>query len=95
MIPLLIILSVGLSALLLRTRIIPDGSRLLEDLFPLWKIEQDCIIAKNGDITVAYQLTLPEIFSLSNDEYNALHLIFPLLSRKRSSITPIAKSCWT
>lgn len=76
MILLFIILSVGLAALLLRTKTVPDGSRLLEDLFPLWKIEQDCIIAKNGDITVAYQLTLPEIFSLSNDEYNALHLIW-------------------
>ncbi len=31
------------------------------------------LLSKIGDITVAYTITLPEIFSLSNAEYEALH----------------------
>lgn len=45
----------------------------MKDLFPIMDIEHDCIVSKQGDITVAYQIELPEIFSLSNNEYEALH----------------------
>jgi conjugation system TraG family ATPase len=46
----------------------------LEEVFPIWGIEHDCIISKNGDMTVGYEITLPEIFTLSNQEYESLHL---------------------
>jgi len=45
----------------------------LEDLLPIMGVEQDCILSKKGDITVAYRVELPEIFTLSNDEYEAFH----------------------
>ena len=45
----------------------------LEDVFPVWKIEQDCILDKQGSITLAYELTLPEIFTLSSADYEAMH----------------------
>lgn len=47
--------------------------RFLETHFPILSIEQDCILSKMGDITVAYQLSLPEIFTLSNQNYEAYH----------------------
>lgn len=47
--------------------------RLLEKHFPIMSVEQDCILSKMGDITVAYQATLPEIFTLSNRDYEAFH----------------------
>lgn len=47
--------------------------RFLETHFPILSIEQDCILSKMGDITVAYQLHLPEIFTLSNQNYEAYH----------------------
>ncbi|OOG76478.1 TraG family conjugative transposon ATPase [Algoriphagus sp. A40] len=47
--------------------------RLLEKHFPILSIEQDCILSKMGDITVAYQLSLPEIFTLSDRDYEAFH----------------------
>jgi len=40
--------------------------RPLETHFPILSIEQDCILSKQGDITVAYQADLPEIFTLSD-----------------------------
>lgn len=45
----------------------------LEDIYPIMDIEHDCILSKQGDITVAYKVTLPEIFTLSDEEYEALH----------------------
>ena len=47
--------------------------RLLEKHFPILSIEQDCILSKMGDITVTYQATLPEIFTLSDRDYEAFH----------------------
>ena len=42
-------------------------------VFPVYKVEYDCIISKHGDVTLAYELKLPEIFTLSDQEYEALH----------------------
>lgn len=47
--------------------------RRFEDVFPILDIEHDCILSKSGDITVAYEVYLPEIFTRSNDEYEVLH----------------------
>src|SRR5690349_7581289 len=45
----------------------------LEKMFPVYKVENDCILSKSGDITVAYEAVLPEIFTLSDQEYEAFH----------------------
>lgn len=47
----------------------------LEQLFPIYKVEHDCILSKQGDATIAYQVTLPEIFTLSDQEYEAFHQV--------------------
>jgi conjugation system TraG family ATPase len=47
--------------------------RKFEDVFPILDIEHDCILSKSGDITVAFEVFLPEIFTRSNDEYEVLH----------------------
>ena len=36
-------------------------------------IEHDCILSKQGDITIAYKCMLPEIFTLSDQEYEGFH----------------------
>lgn len=46
-----------------------------EKVFPIYKVEQDCILSKQGDVTLAYEVTLPEIFTLSDQEYEAFHQI--------------------
>lgn len=43
------------------------------NLLPVYKVENDCIISMQGDITVGFKLSLPEIFSLSSAEYEAYH----------------------
>lgn len=47
----------------------------LDQILPLYKVEQDCIISKQGDVTLAYEVTLPEMFTLSNQEYEAFHQV--------------------
>ena len=45
----------------------------LESKFPLLAVEDGCIISKDADITVAYRVELPELFTLTRAEYEAMH----------------------
>ncbi|MEO6963808.1 MAG: DUF3875 domain-containing protein, partial [Puia sp.] len=47
--------------------------RNLNEILPLLGVEQDCILSKQGDVTIGFAVTLPEIFSLSNEEYENFH----------------------
>lgn len=47
--------------------------KVLNDILPLMGIEHDCILSKQGDITIAFKATLPEIFTLSGEQYEAFH----------------------
>ncbi|QQL49968.1 TraG family conjugative transposon ATPase [Mucilaginibacter ginkgonis] len=44
-----------------------------EQIFPIYKVEHDCMVSVQGDISVAYKLDLPEIFTLSDAEYETYH----------------------
>ena len=43
-----------------------------EHYFPLLAVEHDCILSKNAEVTVAYRVVLPELFTLSAAEYEAV-----------------------
>lgn len=45
----------------------------LEDILPILGVEHDCILSKQGDITLVFKVELPEIFTLSDQEYEAFH----------------------
>jgi conjugation system TraG family ATPase len=45
----------------------------LESKFPLLTVEHDCIVSKDADITVAFRVELPELFSVTSSEYEAIH----------------------
>lgn len=45
----------------------------IESKFPLLAVEHDCIISKDADITVAFKVELPELFTVTNAEYEAIH----------------------
>jgi len=47
----------------------------LESKFPLLSVEQGCIISKDADITIAFLVSLPELFSLTSEEYEAIHSV--------------------
>ena len=42
-------------------------------VLPVYKIEHNCILSRKGDLTVGFKVALPEIFSLSDREYEAYH----------------------
>ncbi|MBB2145770.1 TraG family conjugative transposon ATPase [Pedobacter sp. LMG 31464] len=43
------------------------------DLLPIYKIEHKCILSRQGDITVGFKVALPEIFTLSDRDYESYH----------------------
>ena len=45
----------------------------IDDLLPLLGIEHNCILSKQGDITIGYTVELPELFTLSDKDYEAFH----------------------
>jgi conjugation system TraG family ATPase len=47
--------------------------RDLKDILPILGVEHDSILSKQGDVTIGFDVTLPEIFTLSNEEYESFH----------------------
>ncbi|MFM9910310.1 MAG: TraG family conjugative transposon ATPase [Chitinophagaceae bacterium] len=45
----------------------------LFDILPVYGVEHDAILSKMGDVTVAFKVELPELFTMSNDDYEAFH----------------------
>ena len=47
--------------------------KMIDDILPIMAVEHDCILSKQGDVTVVFKAELPEIFTLSDQEYEAFH----------------------
>lgn len=45
----------------------------LNEILPVYSIENNAILSKMGDVTVCFEVQLPELFTMSNDEYEAFH----------------------
>lgn len=45
----------------------------MDAILPIMDVQHDCILSKQGDITVVFQVELPELFTLSDQEYEAFH----------------------
>ena len=45
----------------------------LESKFPLLAVENGCIISKDADITAAFEVELPELYTVTGAEYEAIH----------------------
>ncbi len=45
----------------------------LENRFPLLAVEEGCILSKDADITVAFRVELPELYTVTSAEYAAIH----------------------
>ena len=41
----------------------------LERKFPLLAVEHGCIVSKDADLTVAFEVTLPEVYTVAAGEY--------------------------
>jgi conjugation system TraG family ATPase len=45
----------------------------LADILPIYGVENDAILSKAGDTTIVFKVELPELFTMSNDEYESFH----------------------
>ena len=45
----------------------------LESKFPLLAVEDGCILSKDADVTIAFRVELPELFTVTGAEYEAIH----------------------
>jgi conjugation system TraG family ATPase len=63
-------------------------------IFPVYKVEQDCIISKRGEVTIAFDAEFPEIFTLSNIEYESFHHVLVKAIKVLPSNTILHKQDW-
>ena len=66
----------------------------LENHLPVLAVENDCIVSKNADITVAYRVELPELYTLLAKEYEAIHLIWCKAIRVLPDYCIVHKQDW-
>lgn len=45
----------------------------IDDVCPIYKIENGVLISKNGDLTVGYEIYLPELWTLGDSDYEKMH----------------------
>lgn len=65
-----------------------------EKVFPIYKVEGDCILSKQGDVTLVFKTHLPEIFTLSDQEYEAFHQVLIKAIKVLPNQTVFHKQDW-
>ena len=66
----------------------------IESKFPLLSVEHDCIISKDADITIAYRVDLPELFTVTNTEYETIHSAWTKAIKVLPDYSIIHKQDW-
>ena len=66
----------------------------VERFFPILKIENDALISKNGDATYAFSLEMPELFTLTAEEYGAIHSLWCKAVKVLPAYSIVHKQDW-
>ena len=66
----------------------------LESKFPLLSVEQGCILSKDADITIAFQVSLPELFTVTSEEYEAIHSVWNKAVKVLPDYSIVHKQDW-
>ena len=66
----------------------------LESKFPLLAVEGDCILSKDADITAAFEVELPELFTVTAQEYEAIHAAWTKAVKVLPDYTVVHKQDW-
>ena len=66
----------------------------IESKFPLLSVEHNCIISKDADITVAFRVELPELFTVTSAEYEAIHSSWVKAIKVLPDYTVVHKQDW-
>lgn len=69
-------------------------STTLEKQFPLLSVERGCIVSKDADVTVAYRVTLPELFTVTTAEYESMHGTWLKALKVLPTYTVVHKQDW-
>ncbi|RYZ48114.1 MAG: DUF3875 domain-containing protein [Sphingobacteriales bacterium] len=68
--------------------------KTLEKMLPILDVQQGIIVSKQGDATLAFRLELPEIFTLSDPEYEAFHQAWLKALKVLPKFTVFHKQDW-
>ncbi|WP_316840044.1 TraG family conjugative transposon ATPase [Pedobacter gandavensis] len=66
----------------------------IEKILPIWKVESGAMISMFGDVTIAYEVTLPVIGTQSIQDFEALHQRFVKALRVLRNGTVFHKADW-
>jgi conjugation system TraG family ATPase len=66
----------------------------LESKFPLLAVENGCIISKDADITVGFRVELPELFTVTSSEYEAIHSAWVKAIKVLPNYSIVHKADW-
>lgn len=68
--------------------------KMMDDILPIMDVQHDCILSKQGDVTVVFKACLPEIFTLSDQEYEAFHQAWLKAIKLLPKFTVFHKQDW-
>lgn len=68
--------------------------KVLDEMLPIMDVEHDCILSKQGDITLVFKADLPELFTLSDQEYEAFHQAWVKAIKVLPKYTVLHKQDW-
>ncbi|MDR1416388.1 MAG: TraG family conjugative transposon ATPase [Prevotellaceae bacterium] len=71
---------------------LPIGT--VEGFFPILKVERNALITKNGDICYAFALDMPELFTLTAEEYGAAHSLWCKAIKSLPAYSVVHKQDW-
>lgn len=66
----------------------------LENRFPLLAVEEGCILSKDADITVAFRVDLPELYTVTSAEYAAIHSAWVKAIKVLPTYSVVHKQDW-
>lgn len=66
----------------------------VENKLPLLSVEHGCIVSKDADITVAFRVELPELFTVTHAEYEAMHAAWCKAVRVLPDYSIVLKQDW-
>lgn len=55
----------------------------LDRVFPIYKVEHNLILSRQGDMTMAFEVDLPELFSLNASGFEGVHAAWRHCGGKR------------
>ncbi|MRJ09349.1 TraG family conjugative transposon ATPase [Ornithobacterium rhinotracheale] len=66
----------------------------LESKFPLLAIEDACVLSKEADISIGFEIALPELFTISSNDYDNLHSIWHKAVKVLPNFCIVHKQDW-